>query len=125
MVIILKAYVTTDGKYLMMPPKTVKKWPNDHDFGFNIGVPALWYFYLKEMIIGGKPLPAKTTKGTSVAYRVHYWGGIPGGVGKSASSGMTLFPSFTNEGTKLKIAEYGRLDINDEFWSDQMEQEKQ
>lgn len=124
--IILVAYVTTDGKYLMMPPKVMCKWENDTQFPFNIGSSANWYFYLKQLRVDGKLLPLKTEHGTSIAYRVYIWGGFPGvpGLKGAGAPTLTLFPGIDNKATKLKIATYGRIDQNEQYWLQQLELQK-
>jgi hypothetical protein len=112
MVIILTAQAAVDEKYVAHPAKRIMKWENDHDFGFNIGVPALWYFYLQEFTVNGQRLPLVTKKGTPVVYKVMRFGGYP--------PLIVMFPGHANDGTKLYSAKYGRIDQHREFWEDQL-----
>lgn len=121
--IILVAYVVADNKYIMMPPKVITKWENDTQFPFNIGSSAKWYFYLKQLRVDGKLLPIQTEQGTPICYRVYIWGGFPGvpGFKGAGAPTLTLFPGIDNKSNKLKIAIYGRLDKNEQYWAQQLE----
>ena len=76
--IILRRYrvtVSPRGTKRLLHPKIVKKWPNEHDFGFDIFNKAKWLLFLQRYRNEkGKLLPQVTDEGEDVAYEVYVWG---------------------------------------------------
>lgn len=110
--IIIMAYKTFEDKY-PVERKIIAQFPNEHDFGFNIGDPVQW----RKFLMRDKTLPIRTKKGVSVSYRVYIWGGIKGIREPGFGSGTTLFPGMDPVTKKrLQVSKYGRLDAGNEYW---------
>jgi hypothetical protein len=119
--IVLRGYRVLEsptGKKRLLFGKIFKKWPNNHDFGFNIFKMKNWMRFLSKDYRSDKNklLLKKTKDGEPIAYEVYYWG-VPKYAKqhfehlplKNNNGYLCLFPGYDKEGKKRDIAVYGVL----------------
>ncbi len=111
MIVITKHQLVV-GKYLFRR-KLVEKFPNETDFGFNIGDAVQWLEYLRKR----QDISLKSKEGFDICYRVYIMGSLKGTKAKDVGGVTVLFPGFDPKtGQKLDLVKYGRLDQNLEYW---------
>lgn len=71
-----KVLVDKEGNKTLGGRIVIKKWQNDHDFGFDVLSIKAWRNYLTNVftLSNGKKLPTKTKAGDEVCYRVYAYG---------------------------------------------------
>lgn len=114
--IILRAFRVYEDKYVC-DRKIITKWENDFPFPFNIGDPNEWKEFLKTVQIKGDYLPRKGASGVPIVYEVYIWGKIKGISSKGGFA--SLFPGYDNDGKKLEVSKYGRIDNNTKLYNGQ------
>lgn len=117
MVICIRMYKVLEERYSSRAKVLPEKWANDHDFGFNIGDAKEWRKFLLRYTVNGMPLPRKTKDGNPVGYQVFRWGSVKGVTGYQKGYHV-LYPGNNENGERLPVAFYGRLDIPIKYWGE-------
>ena len=103
MTFMIFGYKVVDKTRIVIPPYVLEKWPNNHDFGFDISVPEIWYKYIKRK----KYHLRKTKDELPFVFQVTRWGN--GVEINGCKKTMSLFPGRNPDGTKRKMVVWGLI----------------
>lgn len=109
--IIIRMFRVVNGKKkkYSVDQKIIQTFPNETDFGFDIGDPVAWKNYLRNFRVNGQPLPRFTENGEPVCYNVYVYGRSEW-MTKTKGPFISLFPGYDTHGEYYNYAEFGRID---------------
>ena len=107
--IVIRMFRVVQGKKkkYAVDQKVIATFPNETDFGFDIGDPVGWKNFLRSFKNNGAPLPRKTEHGEPVCYNVCVFGRSDWMIQRDRGNFISLFPGYDASGELYNFADFG------------------